>query len=102
MNNQIIHSQGSIIEKTIKDSEGKLICARFFVYIQNGRIRARLLSFIYLKDQALLKSRVFFLSISSDVLSTIFSTLNLALYSINYCFTTVFFLGSKPRAPTFA
>ena len=35
---QLIKSQGNIVEKVLRDKEGKLIRARFFVYENGGRI----------------------------------------------------------------
>ena len=69
MSKQIIQSQGlpagrhgNIVEKVLRDKEGKLIRARFFVYENGGRIKARLLDFVYIAEQALLNGAKFLLS----------------------------------------
>lgn len=100
MSKQIIQSNSNIVEKVLRDKDGKLIRARFFVYENNGRIKARLLDFVYLADQILLTGNQILLSIASKakfIFSKIFSIL---LSPNHYQLATVFSLGSKPRAPT--
>ncbi len=97
----IIKSQGNIVEKVLRDKEGKLIRARFFVYENGGRIKARLLDFVYLTEQILLNGRQLLLSIfKKDNLETVFKFFGFSLETRNYQLATVYFLGSKPRAPT--
>lgn len=99
---QVIKSQGNIVEKVLRDKEGKLIRARFFVYENGGRIKARLLDFVYLTEQILLKGKELLLSIfKKDKLETAFKFFAFSLKTKNYRLATVYSLGSKPRAPTF-
>lgn len=99
---QIIQSQGDIVEKVLRDKDGKLIRARFFVYENNGRIKARLLDFVYLTEQLLLQGKELLLSVfKKDNLVTAFKSFGLFLNPKTYSLITLNFLGSKPRAPTF-
>jgi len=94
-------SHGNIIERVIRDKDGKLICARFFVYENNGRIKARLLDFVYLAEQVLLSGVNFVLSGFSKTRPSPTSEVGEKLIPNYYQLTTVYKLGSKPRAPTF-
>lgn len=99
---QIVKSQGNIVEKVLRDKEGKLIRARFFVYESGGRIKARLLDLVYLTEQVLLKGKELLLSIfKKDNFSKAKNILGISLEAESYNLTTIFNLGSKPRAPTF-
>ena len=100
---QVIRSQGNIVEKIVRDKDGKLIRARFFVYENGGRIKARLLDFVYLAEQNLLNGANFLLSIV--VSKGVFDTFRFHNFTINtrtYSLDPILFSGSKPRAPTFA
>ncbi len=97
---QVVKSQGSIVEKVLRDKEGKLIRARFFVYENGGRIKARLLDFVYVAEQALLSSANFLLSAVTKTKSIVSRVFVSSLEPRTYNLTTIFSLGSKPRAPT--
>lgn len=97
---QLIQSQGNIVEKVLRDKEGKLIRARFFVYENGGRIKARLLDFVYLAEQALLNGAGFLLSTISKTKSIVSKVFVSSLEPLTYNLTTIFSIGSKPRAPT--
>jgi hypothetical protein len=98
----IIQSQGNIVEKVLRDKEGKLIRARFFVYENGGRIKARLLDFVYLAEQTLLNGANFLLSIVSKVKSIFSQSSSVNKYTSPFTtLNTIYFSGSKPRAPTF-
>ena len=47
-NMQIVNSKVNIIEKVLRDKQGRLVRARFQVYEIAGRIKARLLDFTYI------------------------------------------------------
>lgn len=95
---QIINSNGSVIEKIIRDKNGNLVRAKFFVYENAGRIKARLIEAIIIHTlkgatQALsgfAKERInYVVNYSREVFkSSYFNKENL------------YFSGSKPRAPT--
>lgn len=97
---QVIKSQSNIVEKVLRDKEGKLIRARFFVYENGGRIKARLLDFVYLTEQALLKGKELLLSIATKTTTLVLNFFVLSLTTKNYKLATVYAIGSKPRAPT--
>lgn len=97
----IVKSHGNIVEKVLRDKEGRLIRARFFVYENGGRIKARLLDFVYVTEQFLLKGKELLLSIfKKDNFSRVFKTFGFSLSSIFFILYSIFNLGSKPRAPT--
>lgn len=99
---QIIQSQQNIVERVIRDKDGRLIRARFVVYEVSGRIKARLIDFVYLAEQILLNGAVFALngfSKTKDVISQYFR--NTFSYNLNIVSNSLYFNGSKPRAPTF-
>lgn len=95
---QITRSQQNIVEKILRDKEGRLVRARFSVYENAGRIKARLLDFTYieaLKGTVLSLSN--FIKAKTDEVFRIFETSYVSpLFSLTLNFT-----GSKPRAPTF-
>ncbi len=96
---QVTKSQVNIVEKVLRDKEGKLIRARFFVYLEGSRVKARLLDFVYLTEQLLLKGRDLLLSIVSKTETTIFNFVKTLFVSKKYKLATVYALGSKPRGP---
>jgi hypothetical protein len=96
---QIIKSQNNIVEKVLRDKEGRLVRARFAIYENAGRIKARLLDFVYIEA---LKGSI--LSLSNFIKeSTSVATEVLKKYFTSpfFAFNTIYYSGSKPRAPTF-
>lgn len=98
---QIIHSKGNIVEKVLRDKEGKLIRARFFVYLEGSRVKARLLDFVYLTEQLLLKGKELLLSIAKTIENSVLAFFEFSFTTSHYKLATIFSIGSKPRAPTF-
>lgn len=98
---QVTKSNGNIVEKVLRDKEGKLIRARFFVYVDGGRIKARLLDFVYLAEQVLLQGANFLLSVSSKTKAVFKKIFNVSLTPSTYTLDPILISGSKPRAPTF-
>lgn len=97
----LIQSKSNIVEKVLRDKEGKLIRARFFVYENGGRIKARLLDFVYLTEQVLLSSANFLLSSLSKTKSIVTKFSSVKTYTSPFTIlNTIYFSGSKPRAPT--
>jgi hypothetical protein len=100
MSKQIIQSQGNIVEKVLRDKEGKLIRARFFVYENGGRIKARLLDFVYVTINELPGKVSALLGIVSRKIKNVFSVLNFEFSTFNLELSDIYSIGSKPRAPT--
>ena len=99
---QIIKSKGNIVEKVVRDKAGKLIRARFFVFESHGRIKARLVDFVYVAEQIYLKGANFLLSITmSKVPFDIKKYIGISYVSPYVVLNNIYFSGSKPRAPTF-
>lgn len=98
---QIIQSQGNIVEKVLRDKEGKLIRARFFVYENGGRIKARLLDFVYVTLNELPGKVASILGIASKKIKDVFSVTIFELSTFNLELSNIYSIGSKPRAPTF-
>ncbi len=98
---QIIQSQGNIVEKVIRDKEGRLVRAKFFVYESAGRIKARLIDVRYL-DTRYLTGKILSLAGFLNTKFSATSDLKVNLASpIYYLFSNIYSIGSKPRAPTF-
>ena len=87
------------VEKIIRDKEGRLVRATFYVYESAGRIKARLVNFVYISE---ISTKVFSLP---GFISSQYSIFNI-LYSARRAVSPFVFkdvlhsLGSKPRAPT--
>ncbi|MSU45033.1 MAG: hypothetical protein EXS47_00150 [Candidatus Zambryskibacteria bacterium] len=97
---QIIQSKGNIVEKVIRDKDGKLIRARFFVFENNGRIKARLMDFVYLTEQAVIGCVNFLLSGIAKAKQVFQKVIFSVSYTSPFTKTNLYFSGSKPRAPT--
>lgn len=95
---QIVKSQSKIVEKVLRDKEGRLVRARFHIYEVAGRVKARLLDFTFIETLkgAVVKLAGFVKEKTSNIVSYV-STFNFLLYTFN----SLFSIGSKPRAPTF-
>ncbi|MBI4155817.1 MAG: hypothetical protein HY507_01120 [Candidatus Zambryskibacteria bacterium] len=98
---QIVSHKGNIVEKILRDKQGRLVRARFYVYESGERIKARLVDFVYLDEKdsnntekfslpGYKKEDKYFYEIFEKSQTSPFTTLE-----------SLYFLGSKPRAPTF-
>ncbi len=100
---QLTSPRGNLIEKIVRDGQGRLVRATFCVYENGGRIKARLLHAVVLEESAAIENKTLLLTglaspknyshlviQSSNIVSPYFNS-NL-LYS----------LGLQPRAPTFS
>lgn len=95
---QIIQSKGNIVEKILRDKEGKLIRANFFVYESEGRIKARLIDFTYIET---IKGAVIAIaSLIKQKITEVISYLENSFEVPELAFETIYTNGSKPRAPT--
>ncbi len=89
---QIIQSQQNIVERVIRDKEGRLVRARFAIYESAGRIKARLIDFVYLTEQALLNGVTFALhgfSKAKDIVSQYYR--NAFSYNLNLVSNSLYF-----------
>lgn len=95
----LIQSQSNIIEKVLRDKEGRLVRARFQVYEVAGRVKARLIDFSYIES---LKGSVLSLSNYINEKAVRFvQTFDKTFVSPFFGTTALALSGSKPRAPTF-
>jgi len=95
---QIVQSKNNIVEKVIRDKQGRLVSARFYIYENAGRIKARLIDFTYIET---LKGSV--LNLSSFIKEKKVQLVQVfeKLFTSPYFNTNILaFNGSKPRAPT--
>ncbi len=95
---QIVHSKGNIVEKVLRDREGRLVRARFYVYENAGRMKARLVDFSIIETlKGVVATLVGFVKerISQPVI--FFKKSFIAIFVQG---ETLYFTGSKPRAPT--
>ncbi len=97
---QLVQSKSNIIEKVLRDKEGRLVRARFHVYEVAGRIKARLIDFVYI-DTKELACKIFSLfGLSSTNVSPTSNVGEKVVVCPFFTFQTLYFSGSKPRAPT--
>ena len=97
---QIVQAKGNIVEKVLRDKEGRLVRVTFYVYESAGRIKARLVDFVYISKQVV-KSTVFFLAkFYKAQTKNLDDTIDKSIISPFLNFEILFFSGSKPRAPT--
>ena|SRR3989338_3645589 len=95
INMQIVRSKNQFVEKILRDKQGRLVRARFCVYENAGRIKARLLEATVINElvgQVLslfspVKKSSQEISFSKSIVSPYFSK------------NVLNFLGNKPRAP---
>lgn len=96
---QIVKSQKNIVEKVFRDKEGRLVRATFCVYENAGRIKARLVDFVYITAGEISgKILSLTISMSKGIFDTRFLS-NFQLSTFNFSLLSIFSLGSKPRAP---
>lgn len=103
MNNmQIIPSNQKIVEKILRDKDGRLVRATFCVYEKAGHIKARLVDFKYIEESLAVIKKVFSLNgfVQKEVRNI--ETFTRQTVSPYFTLNTLYFFGSKPRAPTFS
>ena len=97
---QLTRVKQNTIEKVLRDKEGRLVRATFYVYENAGRVKARLVDFVYLTEEIIKSTKVFlagFLKAQVSNLDNVINKLNIISF-INR--EILFVSGSKPRAPT--
>ena len=96
---QIVQAKGNIVEKIIRDKDGRLVRAQFYVYENAGRMKARLLDIEYIQT---LKNTVFNLpGFIKEKTARIVNSFDKLFQSPQFTLETIYTNGSKPRAPTF-
>lgn len=92
--------RGKFVEKIVRDASGRLVRASFCVYENEGHIKARLLNVVYLKCGEL-ANKIFKLGTSKNSQSEEKNiSYRTKIVSPYYDFNTLYFFGSKPRAPS--
>ena len=99
---QLKPSQSNIVEKVLRNSDGRLVCATFCVYENGSHIKARLLKVVFLDELVALSNKPFSLTgFSSHILFSIFYSQSSSYKSPYFNKNILDFSGSKPRAPTY-
>jgi hypothetical protein len=96
------HNQ-QLIEKIIRDKQGRLVLATFCVYEQFGRVKARLVSATYLDENVALENKTFALSgftVKQPLVTEVIR--HARIISPYFNILSLDLSGTKPRAPTFA
>lgn len=98
---QLIQSKTNFVEKIIRDKEGRLVRATFCVYENGGRIKAKLVEYVYITAGAISGKILSLAGLSKNkkiVSEIIFTGVTKSPY---FNKESLYFSGSKPRAPTF-
>lgn len=98
---KLTQSKNQYFEKILRDKDGKLVRATFCVYENGGRIKARLLEYVYVTSGAISGKVLSLASIVSKTVFDIENGLNSFLEHGTFNLVTIYSLGSKPRAPSF-
>ena len=99
---QISPRTGQTVEKIIRDANGRLVRATFYVYQSGTRLRARLISSEFVEQVKGIAAKV--LTLPGFCPKTVFGNLAYFFSSIESPYfnsSLLYFVGSKPRAPTF-
>ncbi|MBA3733031.1 hypothetical protein H0W91_01510 [Patescibacteria group bacterium] len=99
---QITPHNGQIVEKIMRDKQGRLVRAKFFIYESAGRLKARLIDFTYsveLVSLAAAQALLLFYNKIKSKLANLFAKQELAFVPINTD-NDIDHSGTKPRAPT--
>jgi hypothetical protein len=97
---QIIPSNQKIVEKILHDKNGRLVRATFCVYEYAGHIKARLVDFKYINELVSAGKKIFALAgfVKEEIKNEIIPIGKIV--SPYFSLNTLYFFGSKPRAPT--
>ena len=93
--------QGNIVEKILRDREGRLARVNFYVYENEGRLKARILKIEYI-DEKISAGLVLSLngSIDDSNVSPQSNVVVDAVISPFFDSSLIYTIGSKPRAPS--
>jgi hypothetical protein len=99
---QITPAKSNTIEKIVRDADGRLLRATFCVYENGGRIKARIISAVYLEEKLPSENETTYLTcqISKILRSSGTSFMKGGITSPYLDFNILYSSGSKPRAPT--
>ncbi len=99
--NNLIQSKNQYFEKILRDKNGRLVRATFQVYENAGRVKAKLVSFVYITAGELSGSVSAILGLTKKAAESFVQ--KISFYntdSFTFSLNNIFSLGSKPRAPT--
>ncbi len=97
--NQLTRPIGEYVEKIIRDKNGQLVRATFCVYECDGHIKARLITAEIIKEVLSNKKTVSLPGFVKEELQNFVEYIG-ATVSPYFSLNTLYFFGSKPRAPT--
>ena len=97
---QLANIKGNTIEKILRDKEGRLVRATFYVYENAGRVKARLIDFVYLSEKVLKNTSLALSGFSKKASLARTDLARKSVVSPFLNFEILFFSGCKPRAPT--
>ncbi len=101
MRNQLTSQHGNFVEQILRDAQGQLVRVTFYVYQSGDRVRARVVKAVVL-ETATFKARVLALATTiSEKIASLSTHFNHAIISPYFNSQSIYFFGSKPRAPTF-
>ncbi len=95
-------SRGNLIEKILRNPDGRLVRATFCVYEYHGRAKARLVKVVFLDEAPVLGTQSFglpgFVQVPAADFSEFVSTgpISSPYFNSNILYS----LGTQPRAPT--
>jgi hypothetical protein len=98
---QLARHNQQLIEKIIRDKQGRLVLATFCVYEQLGRVKARLVSATYLEENVALENKTFALpgfTVKQPLITEVIR--HTKIVSPYFNIFNLDLSGSKPRAPT--
>jgi hypothetical protein len=98
---QLTPSRQQTVEKILRDKNGRLVRATFSVYENAGRVKARLISAVVLKENTTLENKIFSLpGLEKKGSDPIFKYVKIKMGSDPFFSNLLYTSGSKPRAPT--
>lgn len=97
---KIINSQNQIVEKVFRDKNGKLIRATFAIYENAGRVKARLIKFVYIETLALAGKVLSLFGNIKNKFKNFEKSVSFLINIPKLKFERILINGSKPRAPT--
>jgi hypothetical protein len=98
---QLAQPRGNLIEKIIRDTQGRLVRATFCVYIQGDQVKARLINAVLIEQTTILENTILALS-GSCTAHTSYKNISFVHSFVSPYIDTdlLYTAGSKPRAPT--